>query len=259
MTAGALHGCHVLVTRPEGQAESLINAIRSAGGEALHFPAIRIVGRDVDDIEDELKSRPEPDVLVFISRNAVTYGYPPTRRFDAAIAAVGPATQAALEDQGATVDIFPDGEFDSEGLLAQPALDDVDGKNVLIVRGERGRELLAETLTARGAMVQHLTVYRRERAEPPPELAREVGRAIEHGEFDYIIIMSTETLNHLLALLPSAARDGLRKTPLVGPGERVIQNALLRLPGNPALVASGPTPADMVKAIAGAWLSGKNS
>ena len=225
----------------------------------MHFPAIRIVGRDGDDIEDELASCPNPDILIFISRNAVVHGFGPTRRFDAAIAAIGPATQAALDDLGATVDIFPEAGFDSEGLLAHPALGDVDGKSILIVRGERGRELLADALTARGATVRHLTVYRRERAEPAPELAREIGRAVERGEFDYVVVMSTETLNHLLALLPQDARAALRETPLVAPGERVIKRALERLPGNPALMASGPTPADMVNVIADAWRSGKNS
>lgn len=236
-----------------------MNAIRGAGGEATHFPAIRIVGRESDDIEDELASCPAPDMLIFISRNAVVHGFRPTRRFDATIAAIGPATEAALEDLGAAVDIFPEAEFDSEGLLAHPALADVEGKTILVVRGERGRELLAETLSARGATVRHLTVYRRERAEPPPELAQEVGRAIAHGEIDYVIVLSTETLNHLLALLPPDARAALRETPLVAPGERVIKRALERLPGNPALMASGPTPADMVNAIAHAWRSGKNS
>ena len=259
MSEGALDGCRVLVTRPVDQAEALVSAIRSAGGDALHFPAIRIIGRDEDDIGDELASCPEPDILIFISRNAVTFGYPATRRFEASIAAVGPATQAALEELGASVDIRPDDDFDSEGLLAHPALADVSGKSITIVRGERGRELLAETLSARGAVVRHLTVYRRERAEPPAELAQEVGRAIAQGDIDYAVVLSTETLNHLLALLPPDAQAALRETPLVAPGERVIQNVLERLPGNPALMASGPTPADIVNAIANAWRSGKTS
>ena len=259
MSEGALDGCRVLVTRPEGQAEPLINAIESAGGDAVHFPAIRIVGRDNDDIDDELASCPDPDILIFISRNAVEHGFRPTSRFNATIAAVGPATRAALEERGARVDITPAADFDSEGLLAHPALAEVSGKTIVIVRGERGREVLGETLAARGATVRHLTVYRRERAEPGPDLALTVGQALENREFDFVIVLSTETLNHLLALLPAGARDGIRYTPLVAPGERVIQRALERVPGNPALMASGPTPADMVNAIARAWRSGNNS
>ena len=259
MSAADLDGCHVLVTRPAGQADSLIDAIREAGGEAVHFPAIRIVGRNDDDIHDELAAIAAPDILIFVSRNAVTCGFASTRQFDASIAAVGPATRAALEERGATVDIFPATGYDSEGLLDHPRLARVEGKTIIIVRGENGREVLAETLRERGATVRHLTVYRRERAEPEPELVASVGQAIERGDFDYISIMSTETLNHLLALLPPGARRALRETPLVAPGERVIQRALERVPDNPALAASGPTPADIVSAIAGAWRPGKES
>jgi uroporphyrinogen-III synthase len=53
--------------------------------------------------------------------------------------------------------------FDSESVLALPAFQApaVAGRRVLILRGDGGRDLLGDTLRARGAEVEYLTCYHR--------------------------------------------------------------------------------------------------
>ena len=76
---------------------------------------------------------------------------------------VGAATAQVLADHGLTVHYPPSGD-DSEALLQLPALREAIARpsaRVLILRGEGGRELLAERLREQGASVDYLELYRR--------------------------------------------------------------------------------------------------
>ncbi|MGH8449572.1 uroporphyrinogen-III synthase, partial [Pseudomonas sp.] len=76
---------------------------------------------------------------------------------------VGAATAQVLADHGLNVH-YPQTGDDSEALLALPALREAiagQGARVLILRGEGGRELLAERLREQGASVDYLELYRR--------------------------------------------------------------------------------------------------
>ena len=63
MNQGNLGGCGVLITRAQHQAHELKSAIEAADGDTFLFPAIDIVGRDIDEIGRELADLPEPDVV----------------------------------------------------------------------------------------------------------------------------------------------------------------------------------------------------
>jgi uroporphyrinogen-III synthase len=153
---GRLDGIGVLVTRPAHQAEGLCALIEARGGRAIRFPTLEI--REPSDpalAEALLRTADSFDVLLFVSANAVDRAaahLPKGPR--AAIGAVGEATARALRTHGLEPSILPAGQWDSEGLLAAPALAEVHGRRVLIVRGEGGRPLLGEQLAARGAEVR---------------------------------------------------------------------------------------------------------
>ena len=258
MTDAPLAGTRVLVTRPKNQSSELIAAIEAAGGKATSFPVIEIRSRERDRIEADAAALATPDITIFISRNAVRHGRPWTA---GAVAAVGPATATEIEHSGHTVDIRPARGFDSESLLAEPALNEVAGKSVRIIRGVGGRELLGDTLRSRGATVEYLEVYERRLPEyAPAEIGRMEHQLVE-GDIDVVTIMSVESLHNLLTLLPGASRQALAATPLVTPAARVIKEALDHLPGCPTLLAAGPGADEMVRAIAtrGLHASGHNS
>lgn len=258
MTDGPLSGCRILVTRPSSQAATLCEAIREAGGEPVSFPVLRIVPKSAADVAADLATVPNPDVAIFVSRNAVLHGLAHVNDTGATLAAVGPATADAIRAAGARVDVVPADGADSERLLAEPAFADVSGRNILIVRGETGRELLGDTLQKRGATVHYLPVYRREPAVPPESEVDAVATALGHGDIDFVIVLSIETMRNLLALLPASGDDLLRKTTLVAPGERVIQGACELVPGMATCRASGPGASDVVRAMIDHRLTGQN-
>ena len=248
MADAPLAGVGVLVTRPVAQAGELVAAVEAAGGRSIVFPVIEIAPRSPQDVASDLAGLSEPDVVIFVSRNAVEHGL--AWSGGGAIAAVGPATASAIEAAARVVDIRPASGFDSESLLAEPALTDVRGKTIRIIRGSGGRELLATTLRERGAKVDYLEVYTRRMPRYSQAEIDGVTRQLEAGEIDVAVIMSVETFRNLLALLPDSCRRALAKTRLVTPAARVIKEITDRLPGCPVTLAEGPGADEIVRAIA---------
>ncbi len=249
MNGGPLDGWRVLVTRPLATAAELAAAIEGAGGKAVRFPVIEIVARDAGDIGKDLTALPDPDIAIFVSRNAVRYG---ASLFDASrttIAAIGPSTATALSAAGVSPHVVPDGGFDSEALLAHRDLADVAGKSVVIVRGDGGRATLGETLEARGASVHYLETYRRARADPGEAGREALNDLLRHDSVDCITVMSVASLENLVSLLDADTVEHLKNRPLVAPGSRVIQTAERLLPGIRAFAATGPGADDMLGAL----------
>ncbi|MDR2877025.1 MAG: uroporphyrinogen-III synthase [Chromatiales bacterium] len=215
--AEPLAGTRILVTRPAHQAQALCELIRRDGGEALALPVIEIAPPvDAQLAAQRVASVHEFDVAVFVSPNAVrsVHALMGDRPWPARtrIAAVGRGSSDALEQCGLRADIQPAGEFNSEGLLAEGALRDVQGLRVLIFRGDGGREHLTDTLRARGAKVCHAEVYRR---ALPEGAAATLARVAAGPALDAIIVTSNQGLQHLYAMAGETWRPWLREQQLV--------------------------------------------
>ena len=214
----------MLVTRPVHQSGHLIELIEQRGWRAIQFPAIEILpaihsGR----VEILLQRLYCFDTLIFISANAVNFALQANGgKIDLfknhRIAAVGGATAKALEAAGLAVTWTPAAGFNSEALLEMPAFKEVKGRSVMIVRGEGGRETLADTLRARGAIVEYLEVYRRVKPECDPGL---VVRLLENHELDVITITSGEALRNFMEMLGRVIRFETLAVPLVVISERL--------------------------------------
>ena len=247
MTSANLRGVGVLVTRPAAQAAALIEAIELEGGRAIRFPVLQIEARAPRAIEADLAALPEPDIVIFASPNAVEHGL--AFAADVTTGAIGPATASALQAGGRHVDICPADGYDSESLLAEALLENVSDKDVLIVRGNSGRKLLAEGLVERGATVNYLSVYDRKLAVIDPRILSEVESAWRDREIDAVTVMSVESLQNLITLLPEWCGKEMASMPLVTPAARVIKKALDLYPSSQPILASGPDADMMVAAI----------
>jgi len=217
----------VLVTRPAQQAEGLCDLIEAAHGRPIRFPALEILGpSDKIAARDALSVAAQADMLVFVSANAVQYAFPllPDQLpLDITIAAVGKATAAALAEAGLDATLVPE-RMDSEGLLALPALTAVAGKSIVILRGNGGRELLAETLTERGARVTQVEVYRRQlprRSAAARNLVGGWGQLV-----DVVIATSNAIFDNLVALLGEQGTALLQTTPLIVVSQRAAEHAV---------------------------------
>jgi uroporphyrinogen-III synthase len=223
-----LAGKVIVVTRPRAQCPSLVSAIEAAGGEALIFPLLEIsAADDPAPLAAVLPRLATYQLAIFISPNAVDYAMPSILEAGAwpaslTPAAVGPGTVKALLAHGITGCIAPSERFDSEALLALPQFLTVNGKKVVIFRGDGGRELLADTLRERGAEVDCITCYRRSGPSAGVAVLLDAWQA---GRLDALAVSSSEALRYLLDLLDEKGRAFLQKTPVFVPHARIAENA----------------------------------
>ena len=237
---GGLAGCGVLITRPEHQSKELAAEVEAAGGNVFHFPTIDIIGRDILDIGREFAALNTPHIVIFVSSNAVAYGLPVVKGIETKIAAIGPATCASIEALHVAVDISATDGFDSEHLLNHPSLQAVEGKNVIIMRGQSGRELLGDTLRERGAKVDYLCVYNRIPHEPTLADLEDLESALNQQRIHFVTVLSAETVEYLVQILPPQSLSLLRQSTLVAPSARVLQTASELIPGIATELVQGP-------------------
>lgn len=225
----------MLVTRPGERAGNLARLIEQAGGRAWLFPAIEIEELPPPVALGELERF---DLAVFVSPTAVSKVMERVAAWPRGLpaAAVGGGTRRELERRGLAGVIAPQGQADSEALLALREMGQVAGKRVVIFRGEGGREVLGEELRRRGAEVEYAECYRRTR----PQGVRHWSDAQVHA----VTVSSSQGLAHLFEMLEPAF---LRARPLFAPHPRVADTARAREIRE--VVLAGPSDEQMLGAL----------
>jgi uroporphyrinogen-III synthase len=252
MAEQPLAGLNIAVTRPREQAHELIQSIERLGGKALPFPLLEIeaVGDD-QALREQISRLEQADLAIFISPNAVRHGMAAIRTLGALppalkIATVGQGSAKALRDLGIARVITPAERFDSEGLLALPELQNIAGKQVMIFRGDGGRELLGDTLKARKATVEYVTCYLRRKHALD-------AAALRAARPDAITVTSSEALAHLWEMLQQGEPPG---TVLFVPHPRIAE--LARRQGWKDVVVSGSGDDGLIASLI-AWAETKRN
>lgn len=225
-----LKGKKILVTRPARQGDHLCNMIVQAGGVPIRLPAIDI--HPVDAIARNsviLSNLRKFTIAIFASRNAVFYAMPlvqdQTDMLDwLQVYALGQGTAAALTEAGLPSVIHGGERADSETLLALPGLQEVAVRNqrIIIFRGVGGREILATTLRARGAIVDYAEVYQRKKPQYEKSLLDQIWLV---DKPDQMVVTSSEALQNLFTILNPGHRVIMLDTPLVVIGARLAEKA----------------------------------
>lgn len=254
-----LAGIGVLVTRPAERAAALAALIEERGGEAIAFPILDITPpADGAALLVQLHQLEGIDLAIFVSAHAARnvgnllaqhrLQIPPTTR----VAAVGPATASQCEQSAIRVDFVPSERIDSEGLLDELRAFDAAGKNILIFRGQSGRETLKEVLEGRGAQVRYVESYRREittRSFAP------VLKRWRAGEIDAVAVTSVAVVDALAEVIGSRDRRLLVETPIFVYSRRVGEYCRGVGVGGEIRVAGGVGDLALVEAVVG-WVGG---
>jgi uroporphyrinogen-III synthase len=224
----SLAGRHVVVTRPAGQAAHFANALRDRGAIPVLYPVLEIRAlEDVAPVLDAAIRLDSFDLAVFVSPNAIEYALAlilPRRAWPSAlrVVALGKSSERELARHGIHDIISPPLRFDSEALLELPELIDVAGKRVIIFRGDGGRELLGDTLKARGASIEYVTCYRRGRPQLDPAALLKLW---EQGRLDAVTLTSSEGLRNFHDMIGRLGQAWLKKTPVFVPHVRIAEQA----------------------------------
>ena len=249
----------LLVTRPQPQADEWVAALQALGLDAVALPLLAIAGPgDTGAVHAAWQRLAQPGalaVVMFVSPGAVGRFFalrPPVQAWPAGViaAAPGPGTGQALRGAGVPEAALltppvDGGRFDSEALWAVlEARCDWPRSEALIVRGEQGRDWLADAMRRAGATVHFVEAYRR----TAPVLS-DAGRAALQAALaapaaHCWLFSSSEAAGHLPALAPgadwSAARAlathpriaeaarslGFGRVGLVAPSPQAVADAL---------------------------------
>lgn len=217
-----------MITRPAHQAAGLAQSIKSAGANVLVFPTLEIIPAKLPlENEETLNQIAQFDIIIFISPNAVEHGLnliqDKVLAQNVLLATIGQGSAKALSLKlGKQPDITPSENFNSEGLLAVDAMQNVAGKRILIIRGNGGREHLKEMLEQRGAKVDYLTAY--QRIKPTTDDAG-LEQNLQNNQIAAIVITSAESLKNLVEMTPKTVLSKLLNVPLLLINSRLIDVA----------------------------------
>lgn len=236
----------IVITRPAEQNLALQKQLSSLGANCFSFPCIEIepLALSQDDLPCSLE---DIDLLIFISPNAARIAFTLFPKLSTSglnqclFAAVGNSTATVLAKLGAEKIITPATSQDSAGLLAVPELQDIQNRNVLIIKGVGGKLDLYNILAKRGTRVFTIDVYQR---SLPEKTAIPFSKQV-----DLLLFTSGESVENFLQLIPDYYRNPmLNCQTIVGHpniGAKVSSLGFKKLP----IIASSPSDRDMLSCI----------
>jgi len=222
-------GWRLLLTRPAEESQALALTLAEEGIFSSSLPLLDIQPLPVsEENRSIIYNLAAYCAVIVVSKPAARLGLelvdevwpqPPMQDWFA----VGAATAQILDDYGLRV-FYPEQGDDSEALVALPqlqaAISGYDPK-VLIMRGEDGREWLAEQLREQGVAVDYLPLYRRSLPQYP---AFVLPRRVEAERLNGLVVSSGQGFEHLRQLAGDTWPQ-LARLPLFVPSPRVAELA----------------------------------
>lgn len=220
---------NVLVTRPDERGQELVEMLSASHIFAIHQPLFSLeAGNELAQLPSVMARLNSGDYVFAVSKQAVDFATKVLAdtgfhyRSDLHYLAVGKRSAAYFSSNAEQPVCYPILSENSEGILALPEMQELTNKNLLILRADSGRDLIAEVATLRGAKVQYLECYRRHYfSEDIPEklsLSKRAG-------IDTIIVTSGDILTTLYEKVAEDDREWLLQTRLIVVSQRIAELA----------------------------------
>lgn len=224
-----LAGKNIMVLRPVKQSEQLCKLVIDHGGFITLFPTIEIKPLENIALENLGNLIEWSNMIVVISRNAAQILSALMRNLNEQVKtktvfATGSGTADEMGMCGIESVLFPKSQSGSEGLLQMIDLHapEITGKNILIFRGDTGRELLKQVLEERGASVKYAEIYTR---AIPDVTKKQVDSIWETNPPDIIVFTSNQGLYNLIKMTPHKYHNKLFSTPFISMSHRIAKTA----------------------------------
>lgn len=205
-----LTGRRIVVTRAGEQSRGLTMRLHALGATPIECPAISIAPlHDFTQLDAAIARLETYDWVVFTSVNGVAaftsrmevLGKERAELCGRKIAAIGPATRAALVESGCQPDFMPD-SYVAEAIVEQ--VGDVRDCRVLLPRADIARQALAVGLRQKGASVDEVDAYRTVSGEG----ALALKNLLQTGAVDAVTFTSSSTVRYTLRGLVESGLDG---------------------------------------------------
>ena len=211
----------VLITRPQADAEALQVMLAHTGIDSVIQPLFRIVaGRQLALLADQLDWA---DTVIAVSKHAVNQAALMNKKWPSSktYLAVGETTREHWQRHNPNP-IFCPSPQTSEGLLLLPQLESINSANILILRGQSGRELLAQVLRQKGSQVQYCECYQRQSIELDGQ--EQIQHWMQQG-ISHWIATSEEQLMRVETFCPSSEKNWLHRLQLITVSPRLMKKA----------------------------------
>ncbi|MBI4187461.1 MAG: uroporphyrinogen-III C-methyltransferase [Chloroflexi bacterium] len=247
-----LFGKRILVTRARHQASALSKLLRQRGALPIELPTIDIEPiADAADLDRALSDLKHYQWIVFTSANGVDAFFQRLRHLNrdsralsnAKVAAIGPATAAALAENGITPDYMPE-VHTSRGLVDGLRNRNIAGQRFLLPRADIAAKELTKGLVRLGADVHDIAAYR---TVPAGKAAAQARQALLSRGIDVITFTSSSTVSGLLAALGDG-REAINRAGIVCIGP-ITAEAAVRAGLKVDIVATEHTIPGLVAAI----------
>ncbi len=250
---GRLQGQLILNTRPAHQQAELTSLLQQEGAQILSFPVIDIVPVESSLTRQRLTQQISSyDIILFVSRNAVdgAFRYLDSSRLKSGVhfGVIGTATRVALAEKIDNLDscLLAAPPYNSETLLEADVLQQVEGKRVLILRGQEGRSLLGDELVGRGAEVDYCEVYRR---QLPRCDVTNFNHLVTNAFPTLVILTSNVGMQNLIELVDAVVAGRLRQIPWLLISERMRESAVKLGHNAPIIIAHSASDKGIHEAI----------
>jgi uroporphyrin-III C-methyltransferase len=206
-----LIGRTAVVTRPEGREEPLGEKLRALGAQVMHAPCIEIESVDSRPVQDVLRRIDDFSWLVLTNSEGVKrlfavvddMGMDARALSSVKIAVVGAGTAQELKKYGVRADYLPE-KYDAVHLAEGMSARINAGERALLLRAEKGTDVLSDRLEQAGIVVEDIALYK-------TVLARQLPKAVEkqlcENRVDYVIFSSASTVEGFAACMPEMKKS----------------------------------------------------
>lgn len=240
--SGHLAGQTVLVTRAADQSSALVERIEAAGGRAIVHPVIEILGAaDLEALDSSIGRLGEFELLVFTSRNGVRFFEERLKAIKASlpqqiqIAAIGSSTAQLVREVWQIEPAVPASSHSPS--LADLLTDEFPDQKMLLVRGDRGSDVLEQRLTAEEIEFESVVAYR---SVDITTASPAIVEMFESGQLDWVTATSSAIGKSVVNLFGQWLGDGDSKSLNERSGSRIAK-----------LVSISPTTSAAIKSVAG--------
>ena len=188
-----LAGQNVLVTRAADQSADLVRRIEAVGGRAVVQPVIEILpAADLEGLDTSIGRLEQFGLLVFTSRNGVRFF---KDRMDSIksrlpenleIAAIGASTAELAGELWEIEPAVPPSSDSSS--LADFLIEKYSARKMLLVRGDRGSDVLDQRLAQQGIEFESVVAYR---SVDVTEAQTAVVELLSAGQIDWVTATSS--------------------------------------------------------------------
>ncbi len=236
---------HILITRPQGKGAELAQQLEQVGYQATLFPVLEI--NYLEPSSEQLTPLLNADKIIFISQDAVNalLALKPEINTKAQFYAVGEQTAEAVWQAFGVRAAVPK-QHDSEGLLALKSLQQVEGQNIVLVKGKDGRPTIAQQLKQRQAFLNSLVVYQRGPVKGNPT------DWIDHWQsldVEGIVITSNAAVDAIFRQLSPKQLQWLRDCQFYVASDRISEHLKQQLDSATIHIAAGASDSAMYTCI----------